>query len=79
MIWPQRPYTAECQFPGLQPFLVGTIWVDRAEHEVSARQRVLTTLAATFPTLPEIIRLLPGSVEFIPDPEPEIAGQAIAA
>lgn len=64
---PLRPWCARCQYPGLEPFLFGTVWTERGEGEETARQQVLAALGATYPTAPGVLDVLPGQLVFVGD------------
>lgn len=70
-----RPWCALVQWPGRKPFMVGTFFVEegtRSREEILklAEQQYAKEWGACIPVdvpLPDIIRLIPGTIIFVPE------------
>ncbi len=61
---PKQPWCAKLQYPGLLPFLFGTVWVrDGRQEEATTAIRELW--ATRFPhPMPPIVAMMPGALVF---------------
>ncbi|MFA5898322.1 MAG: hypothetical protein WC829_04335 [Hyphomicrobium sp.] len=70
----ERTWCGRFQYPGREPFMLGTISInDKAPtHEVE--RALLAELCRVLPpsaTMPATVELLPGEIVFLPEPTPK--------
>ena len=61
----RRPWCATIRTHDLSPMIFGTVWTERSEGEERARVLMEEVLLQHFPTLPEILNIIPGMVMFV--------------
>ena len=60
----RRSWCARCQYPGLKPFIAGTVIVAGLREESEARPAMEAMLRRILPTMPEILAMIPGALVF---------------
>lgn len=63
---PKQPWCARVHFPGLAPFLFGTVWVPDGRQE-EALAAIHKLWATRFPCpMPSVVAMIPGALVFQP-------------